>query len=277
MNGNAPSVEGVGSARTSSNASAAAACVVVLGALLGLQPAAGKQFDAKWRACEIGAVATMHVQIEACTEIIAKGGQSPQRLAIAHFNRGWAYNLGGRHDRAIDDFGKAIRFEPDSANAFRSRGDAYRRKKMLTPAIVDFNRAIALKPDYAGAFSDRGAAYYALGRRIEALADFDHAIALLPDVAEPYLLRAQVLARSGDFAGAVRDLDRAIAIEASDGQAYAARGYAHLALKRPELALFDFKAALRLRPDLATARRGLKQATKAAPALRPTIANMAGP
>src|SRR5262245_61245193 len=90
------------------------------------------------RVCETAWSANTNKQIEACTRIIAAKGQSNRRLAIAYFNRGWAYIVRGRHEAAAKDFEQAIRFEPDFYSAFRSQGNALHRAGKFKQAIVAF-------------------------------------------------------------------------------------------------------------------------------------------
>jgi tetratricopeptide (TPR) repeat protein len=61
-----------------------------------------------------------------------------------------------RHDRAIADFNEAIRLDPNTAPAYRNRGDAYRNKGDKDRAIHDYNQAIGLDPNDAFAFCNRG-------------------------------------------------------------------------------------------------------------------------
>src|SRR5262245_55383538 len=110
----------------------------VVAAFLSLILAAdGIAKSSAWRLCETGAKAKLDDQIKACSALIATPGLSPQRRAIAHFNRGWAFNLQGRHERAIADFQKASALEPGFAAALRAKGDAYRRKGDMKRAIAE--------------------------------------------------------------------------------------------------------------------------------------------
>ena len=69
--------------------------------------------------------------------------------------------IGGKreHDRAIEDFNKAIQLNPDHALAYANRGVAYYYKGDYDCAIEDFNKVIQLNPDYALAYNNRGGAY----------------------------------------------------------------------------------------------------------------------
>jgi murein DD-endopeptidase MepM/ murein hydrolase activator NlpD len=219
------------------------------------------------RRCEGHTGVSFEEQIRACTKVIA-AKPSRARLAIAHFNRGWALNLSGRYDRALPDFDKAITLEPDFEQAFRSKGDVYRRKGMIKQAIAEFDRAIAIKPDYATAFADRALAYQALGKVDQALQDFDKAIALLPDIAQNYFSRAQVHEHKGTLDAALADLDRAVTLEPNAARHLAARGRVKARLGRNDLAAADFEAALKLDARLIGPRRWLKQFEETKPQLR---------
>src|SRR5262249_20858369 len=66
--------------------------------------------------------------IAACTRIIQGRGETAQRLANAHYNRGVAYKDKGALDRAIADFTEAIRLNPRHVMALGNRGAAYSAK-----------------------------------------------------------------------------------------------------------------------------------------------------
>ena len=87
------------------------------------------------------------LQINGCTALIQVGGLMPQGVAIAHNNRGNAYQRRGDYDRAIDDYIRALNSKPDYAEAFNNRGVAHYKKKAFGRAIQDFDRAVELKPD----------------------------------------------------------------------------------------------------------------------------------
>ena len=57
-----------------------------------------------------------------------------------------AYSSKGEHDRAIEDYSRAIELDPEYAPAYYNRGNAYSDKGEYDRAIEDLNRAIELDP-----------------------------------------------------------------------------------------------------------------------------------
>ncbi|MBN2224439.1 MAG: tetratricopeptide repeat protein [Deltaproteobacteria bacterium] len=96
-------------------------------------------------------------------------------LADAYTCRGTANGDLGRYDRAVADYTKAIELNPDNAQTYNNRGYAYEKLGSYDKAVADYTRAIRIEPHYSSAYNNRGVAYYSLGRIDEALADFDKA------------------------------------------------------------------------------------------------------
>ncbi len=118
------------------------------------------------------------IRIAACTRNIQSGRFAGPNLATAFMNRGLAYKKKSQWDRAIADYGEAIRLTPDNAQAFNNRGNVYRTKGQFDRAIEDYEKAINLDPGNAQIFADRGLAYEKRGASNQALLDFERAYAL---------------------------------------------------------------------------------------------------
>ena len=61
------------------------------------------------------------ISIDACTVLIQAGQEKPADLAQIFFNRARSYNSIGDPDRAIQDYGEAIKLDPTLAFAFNNR------------------------------------------------------------------------------------------------------------------------------------------------------------
>ena len=146
--------------------------------------------------------------IEACTAVIDSGKATPGIAAEAFVNRGDAYRL--RHndiDRALADYGQAIRTMPGFARAFASRGFVYLfARPQLERAITDFDEAIRLDPSSAHVFYYRAVAWSEKGDWDRAIADFDQAIRLRPTFSIAYRDRGTARQAKGDTAGGAADL-----------------------------------------------------------------------
>jgi tetratricopeptide (TPR) repeat protein len=99
-------------------------------------------------------------------------------LAEAYTGRGTAYSDLGKYDKVIADYTKAIELNPDNAQNYHNRGWAYDKLGQYDKAVAEFTKAIRIDPHYSSAYNSRGVAYYSLGRIDEALADFDKACKL---------------------------------------------------------------------------------------------------
>ena len=149
--------------------------------------------------------------------------------------KGDGYLAQGEHQRAIEQYGEAIRLDPQDAVAYNQRGVAYVGLGQPERALQDFDEAIRLNPRHAcwpspscdwpsgpsrslwkggperlaSFHSNRGLAYNELGRRELALQDFDEAIRLDPQLAQAYHGRGLVYRAIGQVAEGDRDIAKA--------------------------------------------------------------------
>jgi tetratricopeptide (TPR) repeat protein len=89
--------------------------------------------------------------------------------------------LAGAHDRAIDDFTKALELMPGDPGALYNRGLAYMYKRFFILAIHDFDEAIHLNPENGDAYRNRAIAYVATDSYEPAVRDCTEALRLNPD------------------------------------------------------------------------------------------------
>ncbi|MDD3552941.1 MAG: tetratricopeptide repeat protein [Deltaproteobacteria bacterium] len=80
-----------------------------------------------------------------------------------------------RVDRTIEDCSKAIQLNPNDADAYNNRGDAYAHKGQYDRTIKDCDKAIQLNPNLAAAYYNRGLAYKHKGQYDKAISDFQTA------------------------------------------------------------------------------------------------------
>ena len=84
----------------------------------------------------------------------------------------------GNLNRAIADFNSALRFEPNSADAYYNRGLARSGLEEPQAAIADYNLAIRLNPNMAEAYGSRGLVRSHQGDKSGAMADLQKAAQL---------------------------------------------------------------------------------------------------
>jgi len=120
------------------------------------------------------------IRIGICTRLIQSGRYNNTNLAIIFNSRGVSYTKKRQYDRAIRDYGEAIRLKPNYAHAFLNRGNAYYFKRQFDRAIRNYTDAIRRKPNLASAYGGRGLAYELLRQRGKAIADYRKAIMLRP-------------------------------------------------------------------------------------------------
>ncbi|RCV65314.1 Tetratricopeptide (TPR) repeat protein, partial [Methanophagales archaeon] len=183
-------------------------------------------------------------------------------VAEAYYNRGIAYAGLSQHERAIEDYSKAIELNLNLAEAYYNRGTAYAELNQHKWAIEDYSKAIELNPNYAKAYTNRGTAYDELNQHERAIEDYNKAIELNPNYAMFYNNRGAAYTGLKKLEQAIEDFNKAIELNLDYAEAYYNRGAAYAGLKKLEQAIEDFNKATELNPNLAGAynNRGLSYA-----------------
>ena len=112
----------------------------------------------------------------ACSRIIDDASEQVAERVEAFKNRGRGSFNRKDYDRAIADYGEAIKLSPKDTWAFAHRCEAYESKEDQNAAIADCTEAIKIDPKYGWAYNNRGVAYYGLHEYDAALADHAEAI-----------------------------------------------------------------------------------------------------
>lgn len=230
-------------------------CLSILAGLLLVDTSALAQTAQERQWCDSDDEATINQRIDGCSAIIKAGRERGEKLAEAFTNRGVAYRLKGEYDRAIQDYGQAIRLNPKFAAAYNNRGVAYDNKGDYDQAIVDYDQAIKLKPSAETHFN-RGNAYLGKGQYDHAIDDFNQAIKLKPDLARAFDNRCWARAVVGILRQALADCNQALRLMPNNAATLGSRGFVFLKMNQYDAAVSDYGAAVRIDPKLAFALYG---------------------
>lgn len=103
-----------------------------------------------------------------------------KRYADAYYNRGAVYYQQGELEKALVDFGQAIKIR-DSAQDYYARGSVALELGELNPARRDFSAALERNPQELGALYKRAQTYWHLRRLPKAEADLRALCQRLPE------------------------------------------------------------------------------------------------
>ncbi len=99
----------------------------------------------------------------------------PRILAQVYFNLGNAYSAKGNHRQAVEDYGEALRLDPEHAWAYNNRCWSHGLLRRAEEALADCDKALALLSDQPEMLDSRALAYWLLDERDKAREDLEQA------------------------------------------------------------------------------------------------------
>ena len=163
--------------------------------------------------------------------------------------RGIVNGRRGDQESAFADYDKAATLDPGNAEALVNRAAILSTRGDQDGAIVDLDAAIALESHYPAALYNRGFAYFAKRDYNRAIDDYTAAIHADANMSMAYNNRCLTRVVAGrELVEAIADCDQAVNQMPDNRQYRETRGFIYLKLGKPDLALVDYEAALRIDP-----------------------------
>lgn len=153
--------------------------------------------------------------IEKFGKAIEGGSQRP----VDFLARGVLYSMLKNYDAAVDDFNKAISFDPNFATAYLARAYATMRRRVASGDGMDLSA----------------------GKNTLALADLDSVLQLYPGMEYAWFNKGVIYLSMNDYTSAVQCFSEAIKINGDFGEAYYNRGYSYLRMGNKAAATDDLR------------------------------------
>jgi tetratricopeptide (TPR) repeat protein len=168
-----------------------------------------------------------------------------------HFIRGIIFDKQLRHDQAIVEFTEVLRSHLWlGGSAYEWRGWSYEKKGDLNKALDDFGGAIRCNPNSGFAYYHRGSIRFEKREYDLALSDFGEAARCDMHPASALIMRARAYIAKNDLERALASCDGAIAIEPTSALNYNWRSYVYALRKEYDKRDRDYAEALRLDPHI---------------------------
>ena len=192
------------------------------------------------------------IESEAIYTDLIKLNPTDGRLFTLRASAWWAMQ---KHQKALDDFDKAIQLGYDEPHAYSSRGMFHAAVGNFDKAIEDYTTALARDKegtDIAPLFN-RAAVYMTLQQYDNAVADYDAVITKQPELTSAYGQRAVAHKLAGNLDDAISDFDKAIEISPRNVSALMGRGFIYFQKRQHQRAAADFSAVIEIEPRAAAA------------------------
>lgn len=188
--------------------------------------------------------------IAACSAVVAETSAPAAQRAAALVMRGRLRADQGQHARAVADFGRALRLDPNNADALSERGAVHQDRGAFEIALRDYDAALAIDPRNSIAVYRRD---QAVRGRVDAvreqLAQLTQLIAREPENAAALNDRCWLRAiNDEDYSAALADCNEALRLQPNAPEILDSRGLVHLKRGEFDAALSDYEAALAAQP-----------------------------
>jgi len=128
--------------------------------------------------------------------------------AIHFCNLGVAWYEKGEYGKAIECYKRAVRLDPDFAEAHNNLGVAYAKKGNYDQALECYNKAASINTKYATPFNNIGVAFYRMGCLQKAVEYFEKAIEADPKDKRAYSYKRITLRKKGKLKKTLTLLNR---------------------------------------------------------------------
>ena len=155
-----------------------------------------------------------------------------------------------KHEKAIEDYDRAIEMEPDKSSYHYNRANAKAELRQYSEAIKDYDQAIELYPDDADYYYYRARARKEIRQNPKAIEDLDKAIELKPDYSRFYSIRGQLKVTIGQSEQAIIDFSKALDREPKNVYTYYHRAIAKIDIEDFSSAEKDLEVALIIAKEL---------------------------
>ncbi|XP_029340827.1 tetratricopeptide repeat protein 6 isoform X2 [Mus caroli] len=174
-----------------------------------------------------------------------KGPVATSVSAECLYNLGLCYMEEGNFQMAFESFTKAVKANPEFAEAFYHRG-LCKVKLNKQNSILDFNRALILNPKHYQAYLSRVAYYGLKGRYSKAILNCNEAIKLYPESVRAYICRGVLKYYNRTYKLGITDLSTAIKMDKNNYTAYYNRALCYTKIGEHQMALRDYGIVLLL-------------------------------
>ena len=123
---------------------------------------------------------------------------------------------------AVEDYDKAIRQNPYSAQAYLNRAKAYLNMGAIDKAIADYDKVIGMDPRNAFSYYGRGVAYQLKGEGFQkrAIADFAEAVRIKPDYFDALIRLGAIYKIRRDYDLIIENSTKLIKLDARQQQLF---------------------------------------------------------
>ena len=198
-------------------------------------------------------------------QALSESNQLMERFpnSVVLYNIAGASNAGlMQFDAAIDSYKKALKINPDYAQAYNNMGNALYDKGDLEESIESYKQALKINPDYADAYNNMGNALKDKGDLEASVESFKQALKINPDFAQAYYNMGNALNDKGDLEATIERFKQALKINPDYADAYNNMGIALNDKGDVESAIESYKQALKINPDYADAYYNMGNALK---------------
>jgi len=160
-----------------------------------------------------------------------------------------------RYQEALQQFGQALVYDPNDADAYYNiaavyhrMGEVYRRPEEFPKAEQYYRLCLSKSPDHTAGHRGLAVLLVRQGRSGEAFQLLQDWMLRRPDLAEPRIELARLYEESGDPASAQRYLTEALAVDPRNVRAMNALGHLREISGERELALVSYQQSLQFNP-----------------------------
>jgi tetratricopeptide (TPR) repeat protein len=176
--------------------------------------------------------------------------QFPNSLPL-YIIQGAAYARLDHLSSAVDSYKKAIKIQPNCAEAYNNMAISLNAQGDIEQALKCYKQAVKFAPKYAEAYYNMGIALTDKGDLNPAIDSYKRAIEINPNYADAYNNMGLLLIDKNDVAAAINSYQQALWINPENIGALNNLGNAQQVNGELEFAIDSYRKALKIKPDFA--------------------------